>query len=107
MRVKTIPYLYSMKLLKYLIIRITCNCTEAAIQVYNTLYPTTPTSTPITYEYQEVQSPSVMVPNSPLKPNDKKEELIESLEYLNSKKRKTKHDKESIYMLESILKNMK
>lgn len=48
-----------------------------------------------------------MVPNSPLKPNDKKEELIESLEYLNSKKRKTKQDKESIYMLESILKNMK
>lgn len=37
----------------------------------------------------------------------KKEEMIDSLNYLKSKKTKTKQDKESIYTLEMVLKNMK
>lgn len=37
----------------------------------------------------------------------KNEELISSLNYLKSKKIKTKQDKDSIYTLEMILKNMK
>jgi len=41
------------------------------------------------------------------KPMDKKQEMIESLEYLKKKPAKTKQDKISIDMLESILKNMK
>jgi hypothetical protein len=49
----------------------------------------------------------VQVPNSPMKPVDKREELEESLTYLNNKKVKTKQDKESIEILKSILKNMK
>ena len=47
------------------------------------------------------------VPNSPLKPNDKKQEMIESLEYLKKKPVKSKQDKISIDMLEAVLKNMK
>ena len=37
----------------------------------------------------------------------KKDEIIESLNYLKSKEVLTKKDKESIYMLEMILKNLK
>ena len=38
---------------------------------------------------------------------NKKEELMVALSYLKSKKVKTKQDKESIYSLEMVLKNMK
>jgi len=37
----------------------------------------------------------------------KKQEILDSLNYLKSKKTKTKKDKESIYTLEMVLKNMK
>jgi hypothetical protein len=38
---------------------------------------------------------------------DSKQELLNSLSYLKNKKVKTKQDKESIYTLEMVLKNMK
>jgi hypothetical protein len=38
---------------------------------------------------------------------DSKQELLDSLSYLKSKKIKTKQDKDSIYTLEMVLKNMK
>lgn len=41
-----------------------------------------------------------------VKPKTKKEELIESLNYLKSKDNKTKQDRESIYTLEMVLKSM-
>jgi len=41
------------------------------------------------------------------KPVDKKQEIMDSLCYLKSKEKKTNQDKESIYMLEMILRNMK
>jgi hypothetical protein len=91
-----------MKLLKYLIIRITCKGSDAAIRVYNTLYPNVEPTVP---QPQIVKQP-IVVPNSPLKPKDKKQEMIESLEYLKSKSVKSKKDKESISMLEAVLKNM-
>jgi len=40
------------------------------------------------------------------KPKSKKDELVDSLNYLKSKEFKTKQDRESIYTLEVILKNM-
>ena len=92
-----------MKLLKYLIIRVTCKNSDTALKVYKTLYPnvTPPVNKP------QVVKQSINVPNSPFKPMDKKQEMIESLEYLNSKSVKSKKDKESISMLEAVLKNMK
>ena len=36
-----------------------------------------------------------------------KSEIIQSLSYLKSKKEKTKQDKENIYTLEMVLKNLK
>ncbi len=100
-----------MKLLKYLIIRLTTKGSDNAIKVYNTLYPAAPYETkyvdvPKYVRVPESQSP-VQVPNSPMKPMDKQEELEESLSYLNNKKVKTKQDKESIEIIKSILKNMK
>jgi hypothetical protein len=100
-----------MKLLKYLIIRLTTKGSDNAIKVYNTLYPAAPAETkyvevPKYVRVPEPQSP-VHVPNSPMKPVDKREELEESLTYLNNKKVKTKQDKESIEIIKSILKNMK
>ena len=100
-----------MKLLKYLIIRLTTNSSDNAIKVYNTLYPASPAETKYVEvpKYVRVPEPqsSVQVPNSPMKPVDKREELQESLTYLNNKKIKTKQDKESIEIIKSILKNMK
>jgi hypothetical protein len=92
-----------MKLLKYLIIRLTTKGSDNAIKVYNTLYPEVK---PIVYQPQVVKQP-INVPNSPLKPMDKKQEMIESLEYLKAKPTKSKQDKESISMLEAVLKNIK
>jgi hypothetical protein len=39
--------------------------------------------------------------------SNKKQEILDSLNYLKSKKVKTKQDKESIYTLEMVLRNMK
>jgi hypothetical protein len=41
------------------------------------------------------------------KPKSKKDELVESLNYLKSKSNRTKQENESIYTLEMVLKNMK
>lgn len=41
------------------------------------------------------------------KPKSKKDELLESLAYLKDKPNKSKQDKDSIYTLEMVLKNMK
>lgn len=41
------------------------------------------------------------------KQKSKKDEILEALDYMKSKKGKTKKDKESIYILEMVLKNMK
>jgi hypothetical protein len=52
----------------------------------------------------------VVVSNQPqqkkAQPKSKRDELLESLKYLKSKEVKTKQDKESIYTLEVVLKNM-
>jgi len=65
-------------------------------------------STTIIYKDKpmEVVKKPINVPNSPLKPMDKKQEMMESLEYLKGKSVKSKQDKESISMLEAVLKNM-
>jgi hypothetical protein len=98
-----------MKLLKYLIIRLTTKGSDNAIKVYNTLYPATSTETKYVEvpKYIRVPESPIQVPNSPMKPVDKREELEESLAFLNNKRVKTKQDKESIEIIKSVLKNMK
>lgn len=59
----------------------------------------------IKYKVNKVPS-QITVHNSPLKPKNKKDEIVDSLNYLRSKQTKTKQDKDSIYTLEVILKSM-
>ena len=86
------------ELLKYLVIRITTRHAKTAIDVYNTLYPKQKEVI-----YVDNSTPVVSVQNT----KSKKDEIIDSLNYLKNKKVKTKQDKESIYSLEMVLKNMK
>lgn len=92
------------ELLKYLVIRCTTRHAKTAIEVYNTLYPK---QKEVIYVEKPVKS---QVENnmtvSSISSKSKKDEILESLNYLKSKKVKTKQDKDSIYSLEMVLKNM-
>jgi hypothetical protein len=87
------------KLLLLLTIRAFVRNTDESIKIYNALFsdqkPVKPSITGTTNKpIVEVKKPS------------KRDELLESLTYLKSKKVKTKQDKDSIGVLESVLKNM-
>jgi len=69
--------------------------TNTAMKVYEFLFS----------NKTENEKKEVLVKNGE-KSKTKKDDLMESLSYLKSKKVKTKQDKESIYTLEMILKNM-
>ena len=98
-------YLCDMKeLLKYLVIRCTTRHAKTAIEVYNTLYPKQKEIVYIEKPVVTQVENSMSVTSVPVK--NKKDEILESLNYLKSKKVKTKQDKESIYSLEMVLKNM-
>ena len=92
------------ELLKYLVIRCTTRHAKTALEVYNTLYPK---QTEVIYVEKPVTS---QVENnmtvSSVSSKSKKDEILESLNYLKSKKVKTKQDKDSIYSLEMVLKNL-
>ncbi len=94
------------ELLKYLVIRMTTRHAKTAIDVYNTLYPKQKEiiyiEKPIVNQVDSNVS-VVSVQNT----KSKKDEVLDSLNYLKNKKVKTKQDKESIYSLEMVLKNMK
>jgi hypothetical protein len=85
------------ELLKYLIIRITTRHAKTAIDIYNTLYPNQKEVV-----YVDNSTSVVSVQNT----KSKKDEILDSLNYLKNKKVKTKQDKESIYSLEMVLKNI-
>jgi hypothetical protein len=92
------------KLFLFLTIRLFIRNTDEALKIYNTLF-SKPTNEPkkssesiigtTTKRLVEIKTPST-----------KKEELMESLKYLKEKQSKTKQDKDSIGVLEAVLKNM-
>jgi hypothetical protein len=92
------------ELLKYLVIRCTTRHAKTALEVYNTLYPKQKEivyiEKPVTYQVENNMTVSSVSSKS------KKDEILESLNYLKSKKVKTKQDKDSIYSLEMVLKNL-
>ena len=92
------------ELLKYLVIRCTTRHAKTALEVYNTLYPK---QNDVVYIEKPVVS---QVQNnmtvSSVSSKSKKDELLDSLNYLKNKKVKTKQDKDSIYSLEMVLKNL-
>ena len=93
------------ELLKYLVIRCTTRHAKTALEVYNTLYPKQKevvyVERPVTSQVENNMTVSSVSSKS------KKDEILESLNYLKSKKVKTKQDKDSIYSLEMVLKSMK
>jgi hypothetical protein len=101
------------ELLKYLVIRCTTTHAKTAIEIYNKLYSkekeilvienhiiTQKEGVTINKSENKINVSSIPV-------NSKKDEILESLQYLKSKKFKTNQDKESIYSLEMVLKNLK
>jgi hypothetical protein len=95
-----------MKLIKYLIIYRTTKDPMMAAKIYQMIYhPEIIQNNVIVNQEPKLQySPT---PTSVTEPTDKKTELMKSLEYLKGKKNLTKQDKDSIYTIEMVLKNMK
>jgi hypothetical protein len=93
------------KLFTLLVIRAITNNTDESIKIYNTIFSD-----------QKIESPKQLpkiVGTTMLntvvevkKPANNKDELIEYLSYLKTKSSKTKQDRESIGVLEAVLKNM-
>lgn len=101
-------YLYGMKeLIKYLVIRLTTRHARTAADIYQGLYPVKEKE--IVYVDRIVTTSTCDNISVSTVSNDKskKNEVISSLEYLKNKPVKTKQDKDSIYSLEMVLKNMK
>jgi hypothetical protein len=91
------------KLFLFLTIRLFIRNTDESIKIYNALF---------CKELNEPKKSSSITgtTSKPIveikKPSTKKDELIESLSYLKNKSSKTKKDKDSIGVLEAVLKNM-
>lgn len=93
------------ELIKYLVIRLTTRHAKTAADIYQVLYPVKE----VVYVDRIVNTTTCdnISVSTVSNTKSKKDELIESLEYLKNKKVKSKQDKESIYSLEMVLKNMK
>ena len=93
------------ELIKYLVIRLTTRHAKTAAEIYQVLYPVKE----VVYVGRIVNTTTCdnISVSTVSNTKSKKDELIESLEYLKNKKVKSKQDKESIYSLEMVLKNMK
>ena len=94
------------ELIKYLVIRITTRHAKTAVDIYQILYPVKEKE--IVYVdriINTITSENVSV-SSVANTNTKKNEILNSLAYLKNKSVKTKQDKDSIYSLEMVLKNM-
>jgi hypothetical protein len=95
------------ELIKYLVIRLTTRHAKTAADIYQVLYPVKEKE--IVYVDRIVTTSTCDNISVSTVSNDKskKNEVISSLEYLKNKPVKTKQDKDSIYSLEMVLKNMK
>jgi hypothetical protein len=92
------------KLLSLLLIRIFVHNIDDAIKIYNVIFPEQKT---VVSDKKSVITGTTTKPIVEIKkPSTKKDELIESLSYLKNKSSKTKQDKDSIGVLEAVLKNM-
>ena len=97
-----------MKLFRYLTIYWTTKDALLAAKIYQMIYfgVNTHVENSVFDEEESYDYSPVETPSAP-KVSNKKQEIIDSLKYLKDKQSKTKKDRESIYALEMILKNMK
>ena len=88
------------KLFCYLIIRLTTRRALNAVKIFETIYHT------------KSEEKKVIIINKPTELKDtgtvkgKKQEIVDAINYIKSKTEKTKKDKESLYSLEMVLKNL-
>jgi hypothetical protein len=97
------------RLFQYIIIRLTTRHAKTAAEIYESIFnPSTPQPILIFSSKQVTQvngSNEKITTLSPA-PIDKKQEIMEALDYLKSKDIKSKQDKGSISMLEGVLATM-
>ncbi len=88
------------KLFCYLIIRLTTRRALNAVKIFESIYHT------------KSEEKKVIIVNKPTELKDtgtvksKKQEIVDAINYIKSKTEKTKKDKESLYSLEMVLKNL-
>ncbi len=88
------------ELICYLIIRLTTRRALNAVKIYETIY------------HRESKEKEIIIIDKPTELKDngtvksKKQEIIDAINYIRSKTDKTKKDKESLYSLEMVLKNL-
>lgn len=80
------------KLLTLFVLRLMVKDDKELVNVFNTIYSEKP------------KTPKIGIIK---KSKNKKDELLESLNYLKNKKKKTAKDRESIDILEAVIKNIK
>ena len=102
------------KLLAFLAIRAFTHNNEEAMLLYNTFFSDYEVEQPKNIPPKNIELPkahksiSGAIPTPKTKkPSTKKDELMESLNYLKNKKVKSVQDKHSISILEAVLKNMR
>ena len=94
------------RLFQYLLIRLTTRHATTASAIYESIFnPSTPQPILIFSSKEVIQVNGSNTPLSPA-PIDKKQEIMEALDYLKSKDIKSKQDKGSISMLEGVLATM-
>ena len=90
-------------LIIYLFVRLTTRHALTAIKIFETIQKSEPIKP--TEPVININNTSTGFTDSG-KVKSKKQEIIDTINYLKSKQSKTKTDKESLYSLEMILKNM-
>ena len=95
------------ELIKYLVIRLTTRHARTAVDIYQVLYPIKEKEIVYVDRIVTTSTCDNIFVSTVSNTKSKKDEVIESLSYLKNKSNKTKQDRESIYSLEMVLKNMK
>ena len=94
-------------LILYFIIRYRTGCPKKSEELYNAIYDYKDTLNNDINNSNDIINVSSPIIDNNNSQNSKKQEIIDSINYLRNKSVKTKQDKESIYTLEMVLKNMK
>ena len=101
-------YLYSMKkIFAHFVIGMITRDYEKTTKIVNEIYNPKPSVDWVDIDDVDIYESIFDDVEVVSKPKSKKDEVIESLHYLRNKPNPTKQDKESIYALEMVLRNMK
>ena len=94
------------QLFYYIIIRLTTRHALNAVKIYETIYHKAPPSVKKKEKKELIKNVAVDVLTHTNNVRSKRQEIVDSLNYLRSKGVKSKQDKSSISMLEGVLSSM-